>query len=165
MNLTIQALATILSNDPLLSYAHASGYANADVGELIELDRFPFFNVICAPGNEEYKKTDEFIFTQIERHILPITIQYAVRFMAANYAVLGDGTNPGIAEFTKNIWTIIKKDRTLGRVVSGIVPGTPIIISPVKVVTNESAVFIEGREMTIQFYRDEEATPASITTT
>ena len=157
MKATINALVTQLTNYADLSFSKDSGYASRDIAELIQLDRYPFFNVTYGSEDEVYEKVSDLSQDEIERHLLPIAIQYGVRAILKEVSVLGDDNNTGILDFSDFIWEAVKSDRTLGGVVSGLIRPLSMRISPVTILPEEPSVFKEGREMLVMFYRDQDA--------
>jgi hypothetical protein len=145
---------------PVLAYANDSGYHSRDVEKLVQLNKFPFYNIIPFPGSDS-KRIEEvpginskMSFKDVERHICTISIQYAVRAMEPNVAIMGDDLKAivGILDFQDDMWDVIKSDPTLGGAVRGFLPGTSIGFDMIQ--DTEDRIFIAGGEMTIQFYKD-----------
>lgn len=157
MKKTIDALAEQLRNYSDLRFAKESGFASRDISELIQIGDYPFFNVTYALTDELYERFDDFSQDEMERHNLPMSIQYATRAVEKNVAVLGDNNNVGILDFGDFIWKAVKFDRTLGGVVSGIKRPLLMTITPFEILPEEPGIFKEAREMIITFYRDQEA--------
>jgi hypothetical protein len=156
MKTVILALYNQLQVSPDLTYANPSGYHSESVLRLIQLNKFPFYNVIPFPGSDSYRieTVPNMSFKDIERHIYRIQIQYAVRAMAVNEAIMGDITKgvTGVLDFQKDMWDVITADITLGGTVRDILPGYSTGFDMVQ--DEEDKLFIAGGEMTIEFYKD-----------
>jgi hypothetical protein len=141
------ALRTQLINYADLSYAKDSGYEDEDVEDLIQKNRFPFFN-IYAEG-EEITKVENVGFENMERHIINMVIQFASKSMKLKEAKTG---THGLYNFKNDIWKAIRSDKTLGGNVLGFLPPANIIIDIMQ--TGEEKFFIAGAEMRIKFVKD-----------
>ena len=148
----IIALRSQLTAFPALAYAHESGYIAEDPYDLIQTNKFPFFNIIPTP-NSEIGKVDNVSFREMESHIIPILIQFATRSIIKNVAVMGDGATIGILDFMEDLWDGVSADRTIGGTVGGINPGTTIMIDVLEL-EDKDRIFIAGAELTIEFYKD-----------
>ena len=144
------ALANQLRNYPDLSFASEYSYVAEDPYELMEQNRYPFWNIV--PGDERREPLEEMSEVEMERHIYPITIQFATRSMRINVAVMGDPENNiiGILDFSDHIYQAIIFDRTLDNVVDGILPGSSVPRDYLK----DDSMFIARAEMTVEFYKD-----------
>ena len=147
----INALKDQLTGYAGLNYASESGYVASDVTHLVELNRFPFFNLV--PGNKRIEKTDNLSFKEMERHIYPVIIEFGTRSMDMDIAIIGDDTRKGILDFWDDIWAGIKSDRSVGDEVKGILPGIEITVNILKMEGDDSH-FIAGAETTVEFYDD-----------
>jgi len=153
MKSVITALLNQLKNHPTLSYAFQSAYIAEDPYELMEKDRFPFFNVV--PGDERIEVgVDNTSNLEFERHIYPVTVQYATRSMNLNIAIMGDDAKNkiGILDFSNDIWSVIRFDITLNGVVEGLVPSTTSISKDF--LQGEDKMFTAIAEIKIEFYKD-----------
>jgi len=156
MKNTIIALWNQFKAAPSLDYANDSGFHSRDVLKLIQLNKFPFYNILPFPGSDSKKieEIDGLSFQNSERHICSIQIQYAVRAMFPKVAIMGDELKAviGILDFQDDLWDVINSDKTLGGVVNGILPGTAIGFDMIQ--DTDDKIFIAGGEITIQFYKD-----------
>ena len=155
MKRTITALKNQLKNHPILAYASNYAYVANDPYQLMEKDKFPFFNIV--PGDSRIQRgVDGISKKEFERHILPITIQFATQSMELDIAIMGDDASDtyrvGILDFSDNIWDAVKFDETLGGVVEGIVPDDTAV--PMDYIERDDTSFIARAEIKIEFYRD-----------
>jgi hypothetical protein len=135
-----------------ITYAQDSGYADADVMDLVQINKFPFYNVICegyTVGNAGNIK-----MRHLERWTYSILIQCAVQAMTLNVARVGDDTRVGIYEFTEDIRAALKSDTTLDGEVYGMEIDSSIDID---VSSTGRDTFIGAAEIRIKYYEDEEA--------
>lgn len=146
----ILAVLTQLKAFPQLSFAKECAYIAEDPYELLEKNRFPFYNVF--PGDERVVETDGIPFSQFERHIYPVTIQFATRSLRINVAIMGDVTTGavGILKFSDYIWNAITFDRTLGGLVDGLMPKTDVPKDFLK----DNDQFIARSEIVMEFFKD-----------
>ncbi len=156
MKKVIIALLNQLKNYPALSYANQSAYLAEDSYELMEKDKFPFFNIVpgdakIEPGPDDMGK-DEF-----ERHIYPLDIQFATSSMELNIAIMGDDSSDtfriGILDFSNHIWEAVRSDKTLGGIVDGIVPDNTSIPKDF-IKDNDKNMFIARAEIRVEFFKD-----------
>ena len=153
MKALITALLNQLKNHPSLTYAAQCAYLSEDPYELMEKNRFPFFNVV--PGDQRIEMgLDNFSKVEFERHIYPVMIQFATSSLRLNVAIMGDDTNnkKGILDFSDDIWTAIKFDRTVNNTVDGIIPSNSVI--PNDFIKDNNSLFIARAEIKIEFYKD-----------
>lgn len=150
MKQIIIALLNQLNNHPSLEYAYKNSYIAEDPFELMEKNRFPFFNVV--PGDQRVEPLEDMSEQEIERHIYPVTVQFATSSMKINVAIMGDDANNkvGILDFSDDIWEAITFDRTLGGVVHGILPGYATPMDYLK----DTDKFIARSELIVEFYID-----------
>jgi len=150
----INALSGQLLSYSGLDYAYDSGHTAENVIELIQLNRFPFWNLV--PDGVRYEKVDNVPFTQMERKIYPIVIQFATRSMEMNRAVMGHTATgkKGILDFSDDLWEAIKSDRTLGGVVRGVLPEFTINIEILDATGDQDKFFVAAAETTIEFFSE-----------
>ena len=147
--------AQLITYPALAAYASDAGYIVADPVELVRTGGFPFFNVV--PGNPiTVEKVDNVSFMEMERHIIPLVIQFATRSTTKDVAVMGDDVTTGLLDFMEDLWDGIKFDRTIGGTVNGIVPGFTIEITILEL-EGEQRIFVAGAEMRIEIYVDKAA--------
>jgi hypothetical protein len=155
MKRTVTALLNQLKNHPDLSYAFQSAYVAEDPYELMEKDKFPFFNVVPSDARIE-RAVDDMSRKEFERHVFPVLIQFATTSMELNIAIMGDDNSDtyrvGILDFSDDIWTAIKFDETLGGIVDGILPDNTSI--PMDYLEREDRFFVARAEIRVEFYRD-----------
>jgi hypothetical protein len=154
MKRVITALQNQLKNFPGLSYASLNANVAEDTWDLVEKNKFPFFNIL--PDNKKILRgIDGVSRNELERHVFPITIQFACASMRLNVAMMGDEANEvkGILEFSDDIWDAINFDLTIGGTVDGILPGDSEI--PTDYVKGEDSKFLAQAEIKIEFYRDQ----------
>ena len=149
---TITALRTTLQAGTDLTYASDSGYEDADVEELVQLNKFPFFNITCEGW--ETAPAPNMNIKHLERTIYDMLIQFATRAMKKTLAKQGDSGRPGIYDFADDIWDTIRADPTLGRVINGYLPGSSVLVDVVEVQGNNERYFIGAGEMKIKLYKD-----------
>lgn len=149
---TITALRDQLVAASGLDYAKDSGYENRDVLELVQKNKYPFFNIIST--GKRVGPTDGLDIKQFERHTISIVIQLATRAQSLKVALSGDDSRTGMYDFVEDIWTAIKTDRTLGGAVNGYVPGSSIEIEVIDAGGEQERLFIAAAEMKLQFYKD-----------
>ncbi len=148
MKNVLLALANQLSNHPSLDYSKECSYIAEDPYELMEKNKFPFWNIV--PGDERREPLEKMSEVQIQRFIYPVSIQFATRSMRINIAVMGDDNHVGILDFSKHIQEAIDFDPTLGETVDGVLPGSSIPRDYLK----DNDLFISRAEMSIEFYKD-----------
>lgn len=151
MREAILALQNQLQNFSDLSYASQTNYIGEDPFDLVEKDKFPFYNIV--PGDERQETVSDMSDDEMERWIYPIIIQFASSSMNLNVAIMGDEDKSivGVLQLSKNLWEGVRSDKTLGGVVQGIVPGFTVHKDYIK---NKIGYFIGQGEMTIEFYKD-----------
>ncbi len=138
-----------------VSYLSDSGYYSRDVFELIQLQKYPFFNVVPAQINTIEITTPERMSIQgIERYIYSVTIQFAVRSLVINTALMGDEIKKikGLLDLLQDIWTAIKVDRTIGGTVSGLLPGSTANFDIAQDTIDK--FYVAVCEITLRFYKD-----------
>jgi hypothetical protein len=155
MKRTVLALSNQLKNFPDLSYASLSAYVAADPYQLMEKDKFPFFNIV--PGDLRIERgPDKTSQKEFIRYILPVAIQFATSSMELNIAVMGDDNSEtfrvGLLDFAEDIWNGVIFDETLGGAVDGILPKDTAI--PMDYIARDDLMFIARAEFKIEFYRD-----------
>ena len=153
MKYILNAMVNQLTSFPDLSYAKDTGYVAQDPWDLVDKGNFPFFNVI--PGDERIVRgIDDMPKDQIERHIYPVTIQFAQSSMNLNVAIMGDVEKGivGILDMSDNIWDAINYDRTLGGVVEGIEPNDSEVSKDF--LRAEDNMFLAQAEIMVEFYKD-----------
>lgn len=152
MSDVITALQNQLYNFPDLSYAQNTGFVADDSFDLIEKDKFPFYNIV--PGNERIEEVDGMSDDEMERWVYPVSVQFATSSMNTNVAIMGDESKDivGILDFSRNIWQGIRFDKTLGGVVQGIMPGSTIRRDYIK--DKKLGLFIGQGEILIEFFED-----------
>jgi len=154
---TITALRTQLQAASGLSYASDSGYEDADVVEMVQSNKFPFFNITCEGWTTS--PTDKMRLENFERITMDILIQFATRALKLTIAKQGDSSHIGIYEFADDIWTAIKADKTLGSVVHGYRPGSEVSITVVEAGDATNRYYIGAAEMRVKFYKDQGILP------
>jgi hypothetical protein len=148
MKTILLSLSNQLNNYPTLEYAKKSNYIAEDPYELMGRNLYPFFNLM--PGDERIEPLEEMSENEFERHIFPVSIQFATRSLKINIALLGDDNHIGLLDFSRDIQEAIKFDKTLNYTVDGILPGSSIPKDTLK----DNNLFIARGEITIEFYRD-----------
>jgi hypothetical protein len=150
MKSTLKALALQLGNYSDLSYAHKYAYIARDPVNLIESNNFPFYNLF--PGTKKVTTVPDTSKLDFERHILPVTIHFAVQSLEMDIAIMGNDRGTfGILDFADHIWNAIKEDKTLGGIVDDVIPDFNIPMDPF---VNGSNEFLVISEFTVEFYRD-----------
>jgi hypothetical protein len=139
------------SNATLLAYAKDSGYVAHDPRDLVQTNKFPFYNIL--PMGTRIEKVGNVSFKELERVVYTVSIQFATRAQKVNIAMLGDSTRKGIFDFQEDLWSAITADRTLSGAVYGILPGSSVNIDMIET-EDQERLYIAGAEMTIEFYRD-----------
>jgi len=134
-------------------YAKDSGYEDADVYELVQLNKYPFFNVTADDGLSigDAEKIRE---PYGERWEFKILIHLGVQAMKMEIAKRGDNTRPGIYRFAEDVWAALKSDPTLGGVVWGMVPGAEITIDVAGINRKKDSFFLGAAEIRISFFKD-----------
>jgi len=147
----INELNDQFQNYPDLYYTHRSGYVADDPFRLIQLDRFPFYNIM--PDREGIEKVDGVSFKEMERHVYVLEIQFAVRSMKKNNAIMGDPEENliGILGMKNDLWSCLISDRTVNKSVNGLLPGNDIDIDVFQI---DDDIFIAGGTMSVSYYRD-----------
>lgn len=147
----INELNNQFKNYPDLYYAKDSGYVSDDPFRLIQLDRFPFYNIM--PEGELIEKVDGISFKEMERHIFTLEIQFAVRSIRKNNAIMGNKEEniKGILEMKDDLWSCIISDRTVNKTVNGVLPGSG---ADIEVFQMDDDIFIAGGTLLISYYSD-----------
>lgn len=149
---TITALKDQLLAAAGLDYAHNSGYENQDVIELVQLNKYPFFNVVS--DGKRVGPTSGLDIKDFERHTINIIIQLATRASKLNVALSGDDSRVGMYQFCDDVLDAIKADKTLSGAVNGYLPGSSIEIAVIDTGAGQDRVFVAGAEIRLQFYKD-----------
>jgi hypothetical protein len=152
MKEAILALQTQLQNFPDLSYASRTNFVGEDPFDLIEKNKFPFYNIV--PGSERNEPVEDMSDDEIERWVYPITIQFASSSMNLNAAIMGDTGKGivGVLQLSKNLWEGVRFDKTLGGIVQGVLPGFTVFRDYIK--DPKRGSFIGQGEMTLEFFED-----------
>lgn len=138
-----------------VDYLNDSGYYCRDTFELVQLNRYPFFNVIPTPTNTiEVSNPAGISNKDIERHIYNITIQFATRSLIINTVLMGDDVKQikGLFDVWSDIWKAIKIDRTISGTVSGLLPASSINFDVAQDTIDK--YYIAVGEVNIKFYKD-----------
>lgn len=147
---TITKLREILESS--LTYANASGYEDANIEELVQLNKYPFFNITCEGW--ETTQPNNMSIRAVERNVINILIQCATRALTLQVAKQGDSGRIGIYEMLEDIWTAIRTNPNLDKTVDGYLPGSSVIIDVVEAEGNNERYFIGAAEMRIKLYKD-----------
>lgn len=136
-----------------LSYAKDSGYAGNDASALVQLNKFPFFNII--PINYLVTRVPNMSFDELRRNTYEVQIQFATFGIKADEAITGTDFKTGIMDFSKDLLDGIFDDETL----DGLVAGFPeedqeINIDFLTIDDSEGQRYIAGGEMNVKFYKD-----------
>lgn len=153
MKLLLGKLTEQIKNN--VAYLNESGYYCRDTFELVQLNKYPFFNVIPTPTNTiEVSSTAGISNKDMERHIYNVTIQFATRSLVINTALMGDDVKniKGLFDVYEDIMASIRIDETIGKTVDGLLPGTSINFDVAQDV--EDKYFIAVGEISIKFYKD-----------
>ena len=99
------ALYNQLLVSPLISYAKDGAYHSRDVWDIVQLDKNPFFVVVPSDPSKRMEKVGDLPKSQMKRHIYRLSIQYGVRAMKVDKAIMGDITDGtiGILDFQEDI--------------------------------------------------------------
>lgn len=138
-----------------VNYLNESGYYCRDTFELVQLNKYPFFNVIPAPTNTvEVSSPAGISNSNIERHIYNVTIQFATRSLVINTALIGDDVKKikGLFDVWADIWKAIKIDRTVSGTVSGLLPASTINFDVAQDTIDK--YYIAVGEINLKFYKD-----------
>lgn len=138
-----------------VAYLNESGYYCRDTFELVQLNRYPFFNVIPTPTMTIETTTPENISSKdIRRIIYSVIIQFATRSLVISTALMGDNVKniKGLFDVYEDIMASIRIDETIGKTVDGLLPGTSINFDVAQDV--EDKYFIAVGEISIKFYKD-----------
>lgn len=141
----------IVNNVSYLTEGH--GYIKSDSWDLIQKDKFPFFNIVNV--GTKIIEVPRMSFKEAERHIIDFQIEYAVSSFDINELYEGDSNNVGIDEFTEDIWSAIKTDFTL----NGVVDGQPVDDEGMEWeaapgILKPNLAYIAGYTMRLKFYKD-----------
>jgi len=153
MKLLLGKLVEQIKNN--VDYLNDSGYYCRDTFELVQLNRYPFFNVIPTPTNTiEVSSPTGISNKDIERHIYNVTIQFATRSLVINTALMGNDVKKikGLFDVWADIWKAIKIDRTVSGTVSGLLPASTINFDVAQDVNDK--YYIAVGEITLKFYKD-----------
>jgi hypothetical protein len=148
----ITALRAQLIAYPALYYAHDSGYEDEDVEELVQGNKFPFFNITVEGWSTG--PTNNVNVAHLERLNVTLLIQFAVRCLKRKQAARGDSGNVGVYEFAEEIQNAIRSDPKLGGAVHGYLPGSSVDIDVVAVGSQGDRFFIGAGEMRLKLYKD-----------
>jgi len=136
-----------------LVYAKDSGYAGNDATVLVQLNKFPFFNIV--PINQLISKVPNMSFSELRRNTFEVQIQFATFGVKADTAITGTAAKKGIMDFSKDLLDGIFSDETLGSVVAGFTEeDQEINIDFLTIDDAEGERYIAGGEMTVKFYKD-----------
>ena len=151
MNELMTQLRDILTAE--ISYCSDSGYINRNSWDLVEGDKFPFFNIIKP--SQTIKPVNNMGFNDIERRVYKIEIQFATSALNERTALTGDDNNNGIEEFAEDILTAIKTDFTCNGSVQGLNPENETIeweyVPEVLFLKN---AYIARATITLEYYKD-----------
>ena len=134
-----------------LTYASDSGYEDANIDELVQSNKYPFFNVLAEGW--EIDRPNGMSRTQVERWTVSILIQFAVRALKVQEAKQGSSGRVGIYEMAEDIWTALKNE-TLSGEISGILPQSSVAIDVIESEGNNERYFIGAAEMRIKAFKD-----------
>lgn len=136
-----------------LVYAKDSGYAGNDATVLVQLNKFPFFNIV--PVNQLITRMPNMSFDELRRNTFEVQIQFAVFAIKADDAITGTASNKGIMDFSKDLLDGIFSDETLGNIVTGFPEeDQEINIDFLTIDDPEGQRYIAGGEMNVKFYKD-----------
>jgi len=153
MKLLLGKLTEQIKNN--VAYLNESGYYCRDTFELVQLNKYPFFNVIPTPtATIEVSSPARISNKDIERHIYSVTIQFATRSLVINTALMGDDVKKikGLFDVWADIWNAIKVDRTISGTVSGLLPASSINFDVAQDTIDK--YYIAVGEVNLKFYKD-----------
>lgn len=131
------------------------GYYCKDTFELIQLNKYPFFNVIPSPtATIETTTPADMSITDIERIIYSVIIQFATRSLVIGTALVGDDVKKvkGLLDVYEDIMQAIKIDKTVGNTVNGLLPGSAINFDVAQDINDK--YYIAVGEINLKFYKD-----------
>ena len=131
------------------------GYYCKDTFELIQLNKYPFFNVVPSPTMTiETTSPTGMAIVDIERIVYTVIIQFAARSIVIGTALIGDDIKKvkGLLDVYEDIMQAIKIDKTIGNTVSGLLPGSSINFDVAQDVNDK--YYIAVGEITLKFYKD-----------
>jgi len=131
------------------------GYYCKDTFELIQLNKYPFFNVVPSPTMTiETTSPTGMAIVDIERIVYTVIIQFATRSIVIGTALIGDDVKKvkGLLDVYEDIMQAIKIDKTIGNTVSGLLPGSSINFDVAQDVNDK--YYIAVGEITLKFYKD-----------
>lgn len=135
-----------------ISYASDSGYVDKDIDELVQSNKFPFFNVICEGW--EVAEPEGMNRKAMERNIIRVLIQFATRSAKIIEAKLGNSSKAGIYDFAEDIWVALRTNPTLDGLTTDLSPTHSTDISVVEAAGNNERYFVAGAEMRIYYIKD-----------
>jgi len=138
-----------------IEYLNLAGHYCADTFSLVQLNKYPFFNVLPNPVNSiEVIESSNINIASFERYIYNVIIQFATRNLAIKVALLGDDKKniKGLFTVYEDIYEAIKKDTTIDGCVNGLLPGSSINFDVAQ--ENVDKYFIAVGEINLKFYKD-----------
>ncbi len=149
---TTAALRAQFLATPALYYCHDSGFEEADVEQLIQVNKFPFFNILAESWT--VMPTDNMNIKDVERREIDILIQFATRALKPLIAKQGDTGHIGLYQFADDLWDAIVSDPTIGGIVDGYTPGSSIQMATTSIEIESERFFIGAAEMRVKFHKD-----------
>ena len=131
------------------------GYYCKDTFELIQLNKYPFLNIVPSPTMTiETTSPTGMAIVDIERIVYTVIIQFATRSIVIGTALIGDDVKKvkGLLDVYEDIMQAIKIDKTIGNTVSGLLPGSSINFDVAQDVNDK--YYIAVGEITLKFYKD-----------
>lgn len=131
------------------------GYYCKDTFELIQLNKYPFCNIVPSPTMTiETTSPTGMAIVDIERIVYTVIIQFATRSIVIGTALIGDDVKKvkGLLDVYEDIMQAIKVDKTVGNTVSGLLPGSSINFDVAQDVNDK--YYIAVGEITLKFYKD-----------
>mgnify|MGYP000875856337 CR=1 FL=1 len=153
MKLLLGKLTEQIKNN--VAYLNESGYYCRDTFELVQLNKYPFFNIVPSPTMTiETTSPADMSITDIERIVYTVIIQFAARSIVIGTALIGDDIKKvkGLLDVYEDIMQAIKVDKTISNTVSGLLPGSSINFDVAQDVNDK--YYIAVGEITLKFYKD-----------
>lgn len=134
-----------------ISYCKDSGYIARDPYKLMQMDKYPWFNL--TPEGILFEEIEDMPREYAERRIYIINVQFAERSMNRSVATLGDTNIIGLFPFLDDIMDAIRADLTLNSTVDGKEIASSFV-SDIVELQDERNIFIAGGELIVRFYKD-----------
>jgi len=131
------------------------GYYCKDTFELIQLNKYPFFNIVPSPTMTiETTSPTDIPIADIERIIYSVIIQFATRSLIIGTALVGDDIKKvkGLLDVYEDIMQAIKIDKTIGNTVNGLLPGSAINFDVAQDINDK--YYVAVGEINLKFYKD-----------